>query len=198
VEGFDINDQLAAAVAENQHADAAVARLESLGQAAPEARLVGDGDTSLDIARLGHGNNSALLEVQDAVLLEDGAEHGLDDDAGGRVGHEGGLLVQLLGEQVNTQVAVLARGRRGRDADDLARTALQDQDVAHTDVVTGDSDSVGDTARRLGVGAGTVSLPDLPDLNAVMVVMVVVEYLVRHLVQTVTERMVVACWDGTR
>jgi hypothetical protein len=38
---------------------------------------------------------------------------------------------------------VLASGRRGGDADDLARTALKDQEITEADVVAGNGDGVG-------------------------------------------------------
>jgi hypothetical protein len=66
----------------------------------------------------------AVLEIKDTVLLEDRAEHGLDNNAGSRVGDERRLLVELLGEEVDTEVAVLASRSRNRDLDDLARAAL--------------------------------------------------------------------------
>lgn len=50
--------------------------------------------------------------------------------------------MQLLGEEVDTEVSVLASGRGGGNADDLARAALQDQEVAEADVVAGDGDGV--------------------------------------------------------
>lgn len=51
--------------------------------------------------------------------------------------------MELLGEQVHTQVAVLTGLGGGGDADDLARTALKDQEIANADVVAGDGDGVG-------------------------------------------------------
>jgi hypothetical protein len=51
--------------------------------------------------------------------------------------------VQLLGEEINTQVAVLASGSGGSDADDLARTTLKDQEITKADVVAGNGDGVG-------------------------------------------------------
>ena len=99
---------------------------------------------SIHILRVGkgRGHTSAILEVEDTVLLEDRAEHGLDDDARAGVRDERRLLVQLLGEEVDAQVAVLAGRGRSRDADDLAGTALQDQQVADADVVGWDGDGV--------------------------------------------------------
>lgn len=143
VDDLHLNSELTAAIVENEDTDAAAARLESLLETRPQVGLVNDAQALLDITGLGHGSDVAVSHVEDTVLLEDGAEHGLDNNAGGGVGNEGRLLVQLLGEEVNTEVAVLAGGRRGRDADDLARSALEHQEVTQTDVVAGDRDSVG-------------------------------------------------------
>lgn len=45
--------------------------------------------------------------------------------------------MELLGEQVDSEVAVLAGGGGGGDPDDLGNPALEDQDVADPDVVAG-------------------------------------------------------------
>lgn len=111
VDDSHLNSELTAAIVENEDTDAAAARLESLLETRPQVGLVNDGQALLDITSLGHGGDVAVSHVEDTVLLEDGAEHGLDNNAGGRVGNEGRLLVQLLGEEVNTEVAVLASGR---------------------------------------------------------------------------------------
>lgn len=146
VDDLDVDGELAALVGEDQDADAAAAGVEGPGDLLPQVGLVEDGEALLDLARLGHAGEGAVVHVEDAVLLEDGAEHGLDDHAGGGVGDEGGLLVQLLGEQVDTEVAVLAGGRGGGDADHLAGAALEDQDVTIADVVARDGDSVRDAS----------------------------------------------------
>jgi hypothetical protein len=177
VHHLHVDGHLAAVVADDQDADAAAARLESLLETRPQAALVNDGEVLLDIASLSHGDDGALLHVEDAVLLEDGAEHGLDNDAGSGVGDERRLLVELLGEEVDTEVAVLAGGGRGRDADDLARAALEDEDVAKADVVARDGHGVGGVAvfrRHTRAAAG---LTDLGRLNTVMAVLVVVAHL---------------------
>jgi hypothetical protein len=181
VDDLEVDGELAALVVENQDADAAAARLEGAGQTGPQVGLVNDLQVLLDIAGLSHGDNVAVLEVEDAVLLEDRAEHGLDDDAGGRVGDEGGLLVQLLGEEVDTKVAVLASGRGGGDADDLAGAALEHQEVTQTDVVARDGDGVGEVvgARARGRGGrarggARVGLAANLDVNVVVVTVVAV------------------------
>lgn len=61
--------------------------------------------------------------------------------------------MQLLGEEINTQVSVLAGGGRGGNADNLARTTLKDQKITDTNVVARDGDSVGSIG-GLGGGAG--------------------------------------------
>jgi hypothetical protein len=139
-----VDSHLHAVVVDDKNADAATAVVERLGEAADEGTLVEDGKALLDITRLGHGDNATVLaDVQDTVLLEDRTKHVLDDDGRGWVGDEAGLLMELLGEEVDTEVAVLTSLGRGGDADDLARTALKDQEIANADVVAGDSDSLG-------------------------------------------------------
>lgn len=212
-----VDGHLAALVVDDEDADGSAAVVEGVGEAAEEAALVEDREALLDIAGLGHGDDAAVIaDVEDAVLLEDRAEHVLDNNRGARVADEGGLLVQLLGEEVDTEVAVLAGLSRGGDADDLARAALQDQQVADPDVVAGDGDGVGNhVARRNGAGHGSVLglvagsgggnfavtdndvLVDAVDGVVLVVVLVVgaavdgVEDLVRGAVETVAERVVV-------
>lgn len=169
VDDLHVDGHLATVVGDDEDTDGAAARLESLLEAVPEGALVDDGEVLLDIAGLGHGDDGAILHVEDAVLLEDGAEHGLDDDAGGGVGDEAGLLMELLGEEVDTEVAVLAGGSGGGDADHLARAALEDEDVAETDVVAGDGDGLGSRA-----GAGGASGTGLGISLSVTVSVVVV------------------------
>jgi hypothetical protein len=144
MDNLKVNSKLNTIVVDDEDANAATTIVEGLGKTLEETALVKDGKTLLDIASLGHGNNAAILtDVKNAVLLEDGAEHVLDHDRGGRVGDEARLLMELLGEEVHTEVAVLASLRRGRDANDLARAALEDQEIANADVVAGDGDGVG-------------------------------------------------------
>ena len=58
--------------------------------------------------------------------------------------------MELACEEIDTEVAQLARLNRGRDADHLARTALEDDEITDTDEVAGDSDGIGgEAAARL-------------------------------------------------
>jgi len=144
VDDLVVDSHLHTIVIDDEDADAATAVVERLCQAGDETALVKDGKALLDITRLGHGDNAAVLtDVENTVLLEDRTEHVLDNDGRGRVGDEAGLLMELLGEQVNTEVTVLASLGGGGDADDLARAALKDQEIANADVVAGDGDSLG-------------------------------------------------------
>jgi len=172
VDDLHLDGELTTAIVEDKDTDAAAAGLESLLETRPKVGLVNDRQALLDITGLGHGSDEAIRHVKDAVLLEDRAEHGLDNDAGGGVGNEGRLLVQLLGEEVNTKVAVLASGRRGRDTDDLAWSALEHQEVTQTDVVAGDGHSVG---LRLGGGswAARRRISIVADINLLFLVVVV-------------------------
>ena len=139
-----VDGQLTALVVDDKDADAATAVVEALGEASKEAGLVKDREALLDVTSLGHGDDVAVItDVKDTVLLEDRAEHVLDDDRRAGVANEGRLLVQLLGEEVNTEVTVLAGLGGGGDADDLARASLEDQEIANADVVAGDGDSLG-------------------------------------------------------
>lgn len=84
-----------------------------------------------------------VLEIKNTVLLEDGSQHGLNDDAWAWVGNERGLFIQLSGEEIDSQVTVLASSSGGGDTDNLAGTALEHQEITHTDVVARDGNSVG-------------------------------------------------------
>ena len=98
----------------------------------------------LDVSGLGHGDNTAVIaDIEYTVLLEDGTEHVLDNDRGRRVGHEARLFMKLFGEEIDSEVAVLAGLGRGGDTDNLARTTLEDQEIANADVVAGDRDGIG-------------------------------------------------------
>jgi hypothetical protein len=144
MDDLEVNSELSTIVIDDEDADAAATIVEGLGKTLEQTALVKDRKTLLDIAGLGHSDDTVILtDVQDTVLLEDRAEHVLDDDRGRRVGDEGRLLMELLGEEVHTQVAVLTGLGGGGDADDLARAALEDQEIANADVVAGDGDGVG-------------------------------------------------------
>lgn len=199
MDDLHVDGELLSAVVEDKDTNAAAARLKGTSKTTGQVGLVNDLKTLLDVTSLGHGNDAALLEIKDAVLLEDGAEHGLDDDAGGRVGNEGGLLVQLLGEEVDTEVAVLTSGRGGGDADDLARAALEHQEVAEADVMAGDGNSVGDIGAAGATRAGTGGCRLLVDVDVHVVVVLMAARVgdaVSQLVDALAEGVVVTWSKG--
>lgn len=142
VNNLVVNGQLLAVVRDDQDTDGPRSVAESLLQASPEVALVDDLETLLDLTSLSHGNElSVITDVDETVLLEDGSEKGVEDDRGRWVRDNTRLLVKLLGEQVNTEVTVLAGLSRGGDTDDLARAVLEDHQVTNADVVAGDGES---------------------------------------------------------
>lgn len=157
VDDLVVDDELAATVVDDEGTDGAVAVVERALDLAKEAVVVDDRQALLDVAGLGHADEQAVVaDVEDAVLLEDGAEHALHVDGRLRVGVEAGLLLQLLGEEVDAQVAVLAGVGGEADADDLAGAALQDDEVADADEVAGDGDGV--EARHVAAGFDVADL----------------------------------------
>jgi enolase len=99
----------------------------------------------------------AVFYANGPVLFEDGTKHSLDDDTRGRVGDEGGFLMELLSKDVNTKVAILACGSIRRDAQDEAGMALDYNEVTYADMVTWNSEG----SRRMGLNSihGTRSCP---------------------------------------
>lgn len=153
-----VNSEFLSTIVDDKNTNAATSIVEGLGETAEQVALVNDWETLFDITTLGHGNDATVItDVEDTVLLEDWARHVLDDNGWGWGGDERRFLVKLLGEQVNTEVTVLAGLRRGGDADDLARASLKHQEIANADVVAWDGDGSG--GRHL-VGFWDVSVGD--------------------------------------
>lgn len=143
VDGLHVNGDLTTTIGNDHDADATTSTFEGLLKTGPEVGLVQNGNGLLDITGLGHGNNRVVLEIKNTVLLEDWSQHSLDDDTWAWVGDERGLFIQLSGEEVDTQVTVLASGSGGGDTDNLAGTSLEHQEVTHTDVVARNGNGVG-------------------------------------------------------
>jgi hypothetical protein len=66
--------------------------------------------------------------------------------------------MQLLGEEINTQVSMLTSSRRCCDADDLAWTTLKDQEVTDADVVAGNGNGVGSCRVFGGTADGRLAI----------------------------------------
>jgi hypothetical protein len=60
--------------------------------------------------------------------------------------------MQLLGEQINAKISMLAGGRRSSDTDNLARTTLKYQQITHADMVAWNGDRIG-AAAEADIGA---------------------------------------------
>lgn len=115
--------------------------------------------------------------------------------------------MQLLGEEVDTEVAVLAGGGRGGDADHLAGTVLEHEEVADADMVAGDRHRVGDDGDTAGSGTGvtaglrrglsTLDGVALPPVVVVVVAARVWDNLVSELMETLTEGMIMT-WTAGR
>jgi hypothetical protein len=92
-----------------------------------ETTLADDREALLDITGLGHGGDETIvMDIEDTVGLVDRSKHGLDNNRGRGVGDEAGLFMKLTGEEVNTEVTVLASLGRDGNTDHLARTSLED------------------------------------------------------------------------
>lgn len=201
-----IHGQFSTLIADDQHPDTSPSIIERIRQPVQQVALIKNRKSLLDISRLGHGNHTTILtNVKNTVLLEDRSNHVLNNHRGGRVGDERGLLLQLLGEEVHSQVAVLTSLSGGGDADDLTAATLQDQEITNADVVAGDGDGVGGGDGAAGRvfawgrhGDFTVTDDDIFfTFDAVLVLVVTsafegVEDAIGGLVETVTERVVVA------
>ena len=174
MDDLHVDGHLTPVVADNENADGATARLKSLLETGPEGGLINDREVLLDIASLGHGDDGTILHVKNAILLEDGAKHGLNNHAGGGVGDEAGLLMELLGEEVDAEVTVLAGGSGGRDADHLAGAVLENKDVSETNVVAGDGHGVG---ANIAAGGNARLGASLLDLDRAMDILIVVTHL---------------------
>ena len=151
VDDLVVNHQLPTTVVDDHGSNAASAVCKSGIDLGVEPTLVDNPETLLDITSLGHADDSAVrTHVENAVLLVDRAEHALHIDAGLWVAHEGALFLELTSKEIDTQISVLTRLRRGRDAYDLARASLKDDKVADADELARDRDTVGrEAATRL-------------------------------------------------
>ena len=87
MDDFVVYGELTASIIDDQYTNAATTVGKGVVESRPKPTLIDDRKTLLYITGLGHGNNAAVVaNVQDAVLLEDGAKHVLNDDRGRRIG----------------------------------------------------------------------------------------------------------------
>jgi len=202
-----VDGKLTTFVAKNKNSDAATTLVESIGETLQQVALVNDRKSLLDVTTLGHGNNMAIIaNVKDTVLLEYRSVHLLNHNRRRRVGDEGRLLLQLLGEEIDTKVAVLTSLRGGGDADDLTGATLKVQQVTNANVVAGDGDGTARTGAASGTtrsrhGYGLTFFNDFFGRRGVVVLVVLlvvtrsvdgVEDVISSAVKSVTERVILA------
>lgn len=201
-----VDGKLTTFIAKDKYSDAATTLIESISETLEQVALVNDRKPLLNVTTLGHGNNVAIIaDIKDTVLLEHGSVHLLNHDRGRRVGDKGRLLLQLLGEEVDAEVTVLASLRRSGDADDLTGATLKIQQVTDADVVAWDGDGTARTGAASGTtrsrhGYGLTFLNDFVDRRGVvMMVLLVVtrsvngmEDVISSAVKSVTERVILA------
>lgn len=89
-----VDGKFLALITDDENTDAAATIVKGVGETLEQAALVNDWETLLDIASLGHGNDTAVItDVEDTILLEDWAEHVLNNNGWGGAGDEAGLLM---------------------------------------------------------------------------------------------------------
>jgi hypothetical protein len=144
VDKLVVNSQLLPVVGNDQDSDGARALAESLPQLIPEVALVNNLQPLLDLTRLGHGNQlSIITDINESVLFEDRPQEGVEDNRWRWVRDNTWLLVELLGEEVNTEVPVLTSLSGGGDANNLAWAVLENHQVTNADVVARDGECGG-------------------------------------------------------
>jgi len=81
VDDLVVDGKFVATIVDDEDTNAATAVVEAFGKPVQKIALVKHTQTLLDVAGLGHGNNTAVsTDVQNAVLLEDRTTHVLDND----------------------------------------------------------------------------------------------------------------------
>lgn len=138
---LEVNNELLVTIADDKDTDGTRGSDVGLVDLLGKTTLGNNGDSRLDLTAVGDSDQGAVLtSVDDLVLLEGWGHHVVEDNGWGWVGDNTVLLDQLVGEEVNTEISVLASGRGGGDADDLARALLEDDQVTDTDVVAWDGE----------------------------------------------------------
>jgi len=180
-----VNSQLLSVVRNNQDPNGTGALSESLAQLIPEIALVNNLQSLLDLTRLGHGNKlSVITNVNEPVLLEDWAQEGVENNGWRWVRDNTWLFVELLGEEVNTEVSVLAGLSGSGDTDNLAWTVLENNQVTNADVVARDGEgrslrsvNGGDVSSRLRL---LVSLHSVGGAGGLSIGVLVVVFVLGH------------------
>jgi hypothetical protein len=155
-----VDGELLSVVGDDKDTDGSGSTAESLLELGEELALVNDLEALLDLSGLSHSDESTVVaDVDETVLLEDRAEEGVKDNGWRWVRDNAWLFMQLLGEEINTEVTMLSGLSGGGDADDLAWAVLEDDKITNADVVARDGEGVlGDVVDRRDVRVLLVGL----------------------------------------
>lgn len=138
-----INCQFASSIIDDQNPNTASTIGKSIVEPGPQPALINNWETLLDITSFGHGHDTSIItDVKNTVLLEDRTEHTLNDDRGRWVGYEAGFFMKLLGEEIDSEVAMLSSLSGRGDPNHLAWSTLNDQQIANPDMMAGNGDGV--------------------------------------------------------
>jgi len=136
-----VDGQLLSVVGDDQNANGSTSLSESFSEFVVKVSLVDNLEALLDLTRLSHGDELTIItDVNEAVLLEDRSKKGVEDNRGRWVRDNTWLLMELLGEEVDTKVTMLTSLGRGGDADDLAWAVLKDHEITDANVVARDGE----------------------------------------------------------
>jgi hypothetical protein len=178
-----VNSQLLSVVSDDQDADRSTSLSESFSEFVVKVSLVDNLEALLDLTRLSHGDElTVIADIDEAVLLEDRSEEGVEDNRRRWMRDNTWLFMELLGEEVDTEVTMLTSLGRGGDADDLAWAALEDHKITNADVVAWDCEGVVCLVDRgyMGGGRGLELLVWLVRLNVGVGVVILVVFASCH------------------
>jgi len=84
VNNLVVDSEFLALVTDDENTNATAAVIKGVGETVEQIALVDDRKTLLHIAGLRHGNDTSIItDVKNTVLLEDWAQHVLDNDRRG-------------------------------------------------------------------------------------------------------------------
>lgn len=141
---LEVDGQLLSVVTDDQAPNSTRPFSESFLHLVDEIALINHLQALLDLTSLGHANEPSIItDINEPILLEDWSQEGMENNGWRWVRNNTWLLVELLGEEVHTEVSVLTGLSGGGDTDDLARTVLEYDQVTNANMVARDSEGSG-------------------------------------------------------
>jgi len=180
-----IDGQFLSMIRDDQNTDRSASLAKGFPELIVEVALINNFETLLDLTRLGHGNELAIItDVNEAVLLEDGSEERVENNGWRWMRDNTRLLMELFGEEVDTKVSVLTSLGRCGDANDLAWAVLKDHEITNANVMAWDGESIVaclvDRGDMRGSGGGLELLCGLVGLDVGVGVVIIVVVLLGH------------------